>query len=561
MSILSTSNNDLYKSFKTRPYLIQDSNNKTIDDPEQVLKELEREIRTITDIVEWSLGNDKQLLDDIDNYDGYNNASKIGIALGLRLPEGVIEHQQEDHYLYSNNHISKKEYDKRIRKNKGNSRREWLYHRRLIDEASSWLERMKAVNGDSDKYISSGWSRTVNAGTPSCLKNKISLSITDKQYAKIINNPFIDGFIVLKMVINGKYYYLYFNFDNDRFSQGYKVCLPDIITQDNKVVFVFSVAYSYIYKNISSDYFIGVDVNISTYAVVVVMNKDGVIVHSTTLSRRVHSLTNSIKATSKQVKYLRAKRCHYNKWDDEYKSITREIEYHRSKNINKKRELAILAGQEIAYLSYIWGNAVVGFEDLSWIDNTMQNGRWNRGELVKRTTEYVELNGSRVIKVDASNTSKKCCYCDSDLIFNSWHDVYCSYCDLELDRDVNAACNVSRRMVSTVSKMVRTRSKGKNYQVDKDDSTLRTPVTRDSLNYKKSDRSKSYPTGKCENKKRGRQFKSARLRFMRGVNDSDSAITSRDDLTVLMDEDNEYSQDSRKATSNYVKNILYCLLT
>ena len=141
---MSTSNNDLYKSFKTRPYLIQDSNNNTVNDPEQVLKELEREIRTITDIVEWSLGNDKQLLDDIDNYDGYNNASKIGIALGLRLPEGVMEHQQEDYYLYKKNLITREEYDKRIRKNKGNSRREWLYHRRLIDESSSWLERMKA---------------------------------------------------------------------------------------------------------------------------------------------------------------------------------------------------------------------------------------------------------------------------------------------------------------------------------------------------------------------------------------------------------------------------------
>lgn len=72
-------------------------------------------------------------------------------------------------------------------------------------------------------------------------------------------------------------------------------------------------------------------------------------------------------------------------------------------------------------------------------------------------------------------------------------------------------------MVSTVNKMVKTRCKGKNYQIDKDDSTFRTPVTRDSLSYKKSDRSKSSPTGKCENKKRGRQFKNARLRFVRGV--------------------------------------------
>ena len=522
MRLLSKNSKECYKSFQVTPFLIQDAKKNIIENHSTVLSQLQEEVRTITSIVEWSLYNDKNLLEDLDNYTGYSNASKIGIALGLALPQGIIQYQRNDYYKYTHGEISEEEYLKKISKNSGNSRREWLYHRRLIDEASSWSERIKAVNGTTDKYISQGWKRTISAGIPSDLKDKISLSITDKQYAKIMNDPFDDGIIILKIVINGLWYYLHFKFDHTRFANGDKVCLPDITVNDKgKVVFHFSVEYEYLYKHISTEYFVSVDVNIDHYLTATVINKDGVIVHATTLSRRVHELTNSIKATNKQITYLHKKRNQYFQWDDEYHVIVQEIREQREKNSRKKIQLAIIAGQELAYLSYQWDNAVIGFEDLSWIENTMQNGRWNRGELVKRTREYAELNGSRVIKVNAAHTSTHCATCSTELRFKDWKTAYCAICDCNLDRDINAAHNVGLRMIDTVVKMSSTRHKSKRYQVDKDSTVLRTPVTRNTLSYKpsknKKSRSKGVPTGKCENKKRGRQFKYARKRFQEEV--------------------------------------------
>lgn len=548
---MSKNSKECYKSFTSTPFLIQDANKNTIEDHSTVLQQLQEEVRTITQIVEWSLQNDKHLLEDLDNYSGYSNASKIGIALGLALPQGIMQHQRNDYHQYTSGIISEQEYLRNISKNSGNSRREWLYHRRLIDEASSWSERIKAANGTTDKYISQGWKRTVSAVIPSDLKDKLSLSITDKQYVKIMNDPFDDGVIILKIVINGAWYYLHFNFDNTRFTGGDKVCLPDITINDKgKVVFYFSVEYEYLYKHISTDYFVSIDVNIDHYLTATVINKDGRIVHATTLSRRVHELTNSIKATSKQITYLHKKRDQYFKWDDEYHVIDQEIKEQREKNSRKKIQLAIIAGQELAYLSYQWDNAVVGFEDLSWIENTMQNGRWNRGELVKRTREYAELNGSRVIKVNAAHTSTHCAMCGTELRFKDWKIAYCATCDTVLDRDVNAAHNVGLRMIDTVVKMSSTRQKSKRYQVDKESAVLRTPVTRNTLSYKPSkSRRKSAPTGKCENKKRGRQFKHARKRFNEEVSEINSTATHNDDVTVLVDDKQYgYDQDPRKAT-------------
>lgn len=554
MRSLGKKSNACYKSFTSTPFLIQDVTKNSIEDHDLVLSQLQEEVHTITQIVEWSLQNDKNLLEDLENYTGYNNASKIGIALGITIPQGVIQHQQEDHYQYTHGEISQEEYLKRIGKNKGNSRREWLYHRRLTDEASSWLERVKALNGSSDKYISQGWKRTVSAGTPSDLKDKVSLSITDKQYAQITNDPFDKGIIILKIVINGSWYYLHFKFDHIRFSDGDKLCLPDITVNDKgKLVFNFSVEYKYIYKHISTEYFVSVDVNIDHYLTATVLNKEGEVVHATTLSRRVHELTNSVKATSKQITYLHKKRKQYAQWDQEYHVISQEIRQQRQKNSRKKEQLAIIAGQELAYLAYSWDNAVVCFEDLSWIKNTMQNGRWNRGELVKRTTEYVELNGSRVMKVDAKHTSTHCAHCNTELVFKTWKIAYCPTCDCLLDRDVNAAHNVGLRMISTVIKMSTTRRTGKKYQTDKDSTVLRTPVTQDTLSYNplknKKSRRKSAPTGKCDNKKRGRQFRHARKRFQEEVTISTSTATRNDDVTVLVDDKQYgYDQDPQKAT-------------
>ena len=234
----------------------------------------------------------------------------------------------------------------------------------------------------------------------------MDLGAVNKQYAAIENDPFADGEVVLKLVIQGAWYRLIFGFDNERFREG-RVTLPVIKVDDGEPVFIFAVATDNPVVQFSGDYTIGVDVGITDYATVVVRSAaTGRIVYETTLSRRVHSLWSSVRASERQVRYLRKKAAAILGDRQGRMSALDEAQLHREAASKKKRELAILAAQEIAYLSHLWDNAVVAVEDLSWVANTMQNGRWNRGALVQWLAHYVTQNGGWVVAVNSAHIAE-----------------------------------------------------------------------------------------------------------------------------------------------------------
>jgi len=380
----------------------------------------------------------------------------------------------------------------------GRSRKEALIQHRVVTEYRSWQERVKAANGESDKYISQGWKRTMNAAPPSYGEGDfINLGAVDRKYALIENNPFTDGEIILKMVIRGAWYRLIFPFDNKRFTEG-KVTLPVVKVEDNQPVFIFSVATDNPVVQFSSDYTIGVDVGINNYATVAVRDtKTGKITYQTTLSQRVHSLWNSVRASEKQVRQLREKVVSLSLYDRQGRMAARdEADLHRAAASRKKRELAIVVAQEIAYLSHFFGNAVVAVEDLSWITDTMQNGRWNRGELVKWLTHYVSQNGGWVVAVSSFNTSQVCHTCGSEVTHPKYKVSQCAKHGI-MDRDVNAAANIAARAVPKVEKARKT--KAKNPQLQEKQTPLKTPVARCSLKYPGRDRTKNVPTPKRKN--------------------------------------------------------------
>jgi len=172
-----------------------------------------------------------------------------------------------------------------------------------------------------------------------------------------------------------------------------------------------------------------------------------------------------------------------------------EAQLHRKAASRKKRELAILAAQEIAYLSHFYGNAVVAIEDLSWITNTMQNGRWNRGAFTQWLTHYVSQNGGWVVAVNAANTSQVCHVCGKE-VEHPKHKV--SRCSMHgvMDRDVNAAANIAARAVPKVEKARAKRSRNSKLQPQ---APLKTPVARCSSKYPGRDRTKNVPTPKRKN--------------------------------------------------------------
>lgn len=378
----------------------------------------------------------------------------------------------------------------------GKSRKEWLFRHRVVTEYRSWQERIVAANDESSKYVSQGWKRTVNASAPSYGEDTINLGAVDRSYAAVENNPFEDGEIILKLVVQGVWYRLIFNFDNKRFTEG-KVTLPLIKIQGNQPVFIFTVVTDNPVVQFSGDYTIGVDVGINDYATVVVRNtKTGKIAYKTTLSQRVHSLWNSVRASERQVKQLNKKADKLIYQRQAHMSAIDEAQFHRKAASRKKRELAILAAQEIAYLSHQFNNAVVAVEDLSWIRNTMSNGRWNRGAFVEWLTHYVAQNGGWVVAVSSTNTSQVCHVC-GEKVTHPQHKVSLCPKHGDMDRDVNAAANIAARAVPKVEKARKTRAKNRKLQPQ---ARLKTPVARDSLKYPGRDRNKNVPTPKRKNR-------------------------------------------------------------
>ena len=457
-----------YRAFVARPSYILDLNGELLE-AVPIMTELTSEIRGISSYATYVTRNDVILGERLALVGAIQPAA-AGSRAGVTMPDFLASGRT------------------------GRSRKERLVQYNVVTSYRSWQERIKAVNGESSKYVSQGWKRTMNANPPSYgVGDFINLGAVDKQYAVIENNPFTDGEITLKMVIRGKRYLLIFPFDNTRFTEG-KVTLPLVKVQDGVPVFIFSVVTDNPVVQFSSDYVLGVDVGINDYATVVVRDTTtGKITHQTTLSQRVHSLWNSVKASEKQVHYLREKAVSLSLYDRQGRMAARdEADLHRAAASRKKRELAIIAAQEIAYLSHFYGNAVVAVEDLSWIRNTMQNGRWNRGAFVQWLTHYVSQNGGWVVSVSAANTSQVCHVCGEE-VEHPEHKVSVCAAHGVMDRDVNAAANIAARAVPKVEKACKKRAKNPRLQ---EEAPLKTPIARCSLKYPGRDRTKNAPTPK-----------------------------------------------------------------
>lgn len=465
--------NKTYRAFVARPTHVLNLDGEVLDSA-PVMAELASEIRGISAYATYVARNDIKLEDGLAQA-GTVQPTTAGRRAGVTMPDFLANGKT------------------------GKSRKEWLLRYNVVASFRSWQERINAVNGESSKYISQGWKRTVNASAPTYGDDYINLGAVDKQYTLIENNPFTDGEIILKMVIQGAWYRLIFHFDNSRFTEG-KVTLPLVKIENNQPVFIFSVVTDNPIVQFSGDYTLGVDVGINNYATVVVRNsKTRKIVHETTLSQRVHSLWNSVRASEQQVRQLKRKAALLLYDRQGRMAALDEAQFHREAASRKKKELAILAAQEIAYLSHFYDNAVVAVEDLSWIANTMQNGWWNRGELINWVTHYVSQNGGWVLSVNAANTSQVCHICN-DEVTHPAHEISRCAKHGDMDRDVNAAANIAARAVPKVEKARKTRTKNRKLQ---EQVRLKTPVARCSLKYPSRDRTKNAPTPKRRKKRKG----------------------------------------------------------
>ena len=336
--------------------------------------------------------------------------SGAGYMMGLKLPVEVKE-----------------------RFRSGSSRLERMFREQVVTNLRSWAARSGAVNQTYSGYVSAGWKRTVKDSKPKDLQPRLSLSAADKQYRRMSVAP---ERIELMMIVQGEWMTLHFPTPPQLLEDGCEPGVPDIwVDKNNRVMFGFHGKTDPGRPEFSSRYVIGVDVGVTNPAAYIVWDTEKKqVVERSLLGQRARSLSNKIKRTQTQVSSLKRQ------GKDE------EAVHHRNHLSNRRKELSILVAQEIADAAWRHGNALVTFEDLSHIKNTMRFGRWFRGEVHRRTRDMVEADGGRVLRVNAAYTSRKCHICQSDLDMQDYSQPHCTTCGTTHHRDLNAAANVAQRV-------------------------------------------------------------------------------------------------------------------
>ena len=334
------------------------------------------------------------------------------------------------------------EVKKRFRS--GSSRLERMFREQVVVNLRSWAARAGVVNQTHTNYVSAGWKRTVRDSKPASMQPRLSLSAADKQYREMTVTP---ERIELMMVVQGEKRVLHFPVPSQLLEDGCEPGVPDIwVDKNNRVMFGFHGKTDPGRPKFSERYVIGVDVGVTNPAAFVVWDTEKKqAVERSLLGQRARSLNNKIKRGARQVASLKRK------------GKGEEAVSHRTHLSNRRRELSILIAQEVADAAWRHGNALVVFEDLSHIGNTMKFGRWFRGEVYRRTRDMIEADGGRVMKVNAAYTSRRCHVCQSDLDMSNYSQPRCTTCGITHHRDVNAAANIAQR--ANVKKACQTRRK------------------------------------------------------------------------------------------------------
>ena len=326
----------------------------------------------------------------------------------------------------------------------GASRLEKMFQEQVVSNLRSWVARVEVMTQTSTKYVSAGWKITASDSKPASMQPRLALSAADKQYREMTVTP---ERIELKMIIQGQWITLHFPTPPQLLEVGCEPGVPDIwIDKSDRVVFGFHGKTDPGRPKFSERYVVGIDLGITNPAAYVVWDtKNKEIVERSLLGQRARSLNNKIKRGAKQVSALRRK------------GRYEEASLHRAHLSNRRKELSILIAQELSDTAWHYDNAIISFEDLSHIKNTMKYGRWFRGEVFRRTRDMVEADGGRAMKVNAAYTSQRCHVCQTNLDMQNYSSPVCHSCDTTHHRDINAAANIAQRV--NVKKACETRNK------------------------------------------------------------------------------------------------------
>ena len=240
-----------------------------------------------------------------------------------------------------------------------------------------------------------------------------------------------------------------------------KICSPNVSLRGGKVIFSFAFQYNAPRPQISADYVLGVDrgvVELGSWSVVDAHTHQPVA--DGFLSDRACYIAAKIGRITAELPGIYAAMdgaivCHDL---DRYQRLHNQLTGKRNRLTILKEQLCIQAAQEIVAISQIYDNTMIMLEDLSWSGNW--HGRVPFGLFRHWVGHYAEQVGTHVQYVNAAYTSQICSRCGWQRTAPLRGRTFiCDNCCAQINRDLNAAANISSRGAVRAIKSAATRKK------------------------------------------------------------------------------------------------------
>lgn len=311
------------------------------------------------------------------------------------------------------------------------SRVERLYQHKLISEADAWAKNTNKKKGPL-KY-----SPKINLGAVD--SQMCSLSVSGQELTLVWKCWDETILLVFKLPD-----YLITRKIN-------KYCLPTVrVSKAGAILFDFSVEETPKNRTTQPTQRAGLDLGRAVpYTMVVLNDEDQRVAHYTTTPRLV-------RLNEKRERLLRNRKNILNKiqayktlgiLEEKEELLLKEAGHLRNKIQRLGTTLAKELAHEVSERLVKHDLNTLAVEDLSWVTGAKYGSRWNHSVQQSHLTHSLTREGVRVRKVNPKNTSQVCSSCSQPITHNTKNrTVWCGDCKTRLDRDYNAALNITRKL-------------------------------------------------------------------------------------------------------------------
>jgi len=151
------------------------------------------------------------------------------------------------------------------------------------------------------------------------------------------------------------------------------------------------------------------------------------------LSKKRKTLARCFSKTKKKGKNREKARTRLARMDEKIVNVRNDFGWKLSNLLIKKYEAI-----------YVESLDVKGMQENHYLAGAISDVSWS--DFLRKLSFKAESAGRQVLRVDPRNTSQVCSKCNEEVKKSLSVRIHkCPYCGLEMDRDVNAACNILKR--------------------------------------------------------------------------------------------------------------------